>query len=243
MELVFVVEGGTGIGRIAQRYLESANFAVRLLSTERNVIQQAEQVRPAVIMIDASAAKGRGLELCTQVRSTFSLARTPLILLAADASEEQRILGLELGADDYITGLHSAPEFVARAQAVIRRFARTLPWHSELSLGTTPFFLPSTGPIKTGDIEIDPSAMRILVRGDEIAITSLEFRLMYYLSFNRSRVFSRDQLLDAVWGTQYASPRCVDACVRRLRRKIEPNLTRPTYLKTVRGAGYCLAAA
>lgn len=243
MELAFVVEGGTGIGRVAQHHLESSDFAVRVLSTGRNVIQQAERVRPAAIMIDAQAAKGRGLELCAQVRATFSLARTPLILLAFDASEEQRIFGLELGADDYITGLHSAPEFVARVRAVIRRLGRTLPWRSNFSLGTLPSFWPATGPIKSGDIEIDPSAMRVLVRGDEITITSLEFRLMYYLSFNRSRVFTRDQLLDAVWGTQYASPRCVDACVRRLRRKIEPNLTRPTYLKTVRGAGYCLAAA
>jgi DNA-binding response OmpR family regulator len=239
---VFVVEGVTEIGRVAQRYLESANFAVRILSVERNVIQQATQVRPAAILIDAMALKGRGLELCAQIRATFSLARTPVILLAVQASEEQRIQGLELGADDYITGLHSAPEVVARVQAVIR-LARTPSGQSESSLGTLSSFLPATGPIKTGDIEIDPSAMRFVVRGGEVEVTSLEFRLMYYLSFNRSRVFTRDQLLDAVWGTQYGSPRCVDACVRRLRRKIEPNLTRPTYLKTVRGAGYCLAAA
>lgn len=242
MGLVFVVEGGTEIGRVAQRCLESANFAVRMLSLERNVIQQATQVRPAAILIDAMASKGRGLELCAQIRVTPSLVRTPVILLAVHASEEQRIQGLELGADDYITALHGAPELVARVQAVIRRFSRTSPWQSESSLGTLSSFLPATGPIKTGDIEIDPSAMRFMVRGDEVEVTSLEFRLMYYLSFNRSRVFTRDQLLDAVWGTQYGSPRCVDACVRRLRRKIEPNLTRPTYLKTVRGAGYCLAA-
>jgi two-component system alkaline phosphatase synthesis response regulator PhoP len=242
LELVFVVEGGTGVGRVAQRYLESAKFTVRLLSADRNVVQQAEQVRPAVIMIDALAAKGRGLELCTQARRSFPLARTALILLAVDASEEERIQGLELGADDYITGLQSAPELVARVQAVIRRFARALSWHGLSPLGTFPFLLPATGPIKTGDIEIDPSAMKFVVRGGEVEVTNLEFRLMYYLSFNRSRVFTRDELLDAVWGTQYASPRCVDACVRRLRRKIEPNLTKPTYLKTVRGAGYCLSA-
>jgi DNA-binding response OmpR family regulator len=213
-----------------------------VLSVERNVIQQAEQLRPAAILIDAMASKGRGLELCAQIRTTFSLARTPVILLAVHASEEQRIQGLELGADDYITSLHSAPELVARVQAVIRRFSRTGPWQSDSSLGTFSFFLPAMGLIKTGDIEIDPSAMRCMVRGGEVEVTSLEFRLIYYLSFNRSRVFTRDQLLDAVWGTQYRSPRCVDACVRRLRGKIELNVTRPTYLKTVRGAGYCLAA-
>ena len=240
MGLLFVVDGGTGVGQVAQHYLQSANFSVRLLSTENNVIRSAERARPAAILIDALAPDGAGMDLCAQIRGTRSLARMPVILLAVEASEEGRILGLELGSDDFITGLHSAAELVARVQAVIRRFARA---QNAFPLGSLPCSMPAvTRPIRTRDIELDPCAMRILVRGDEVETTSLEFRLMYYLTYYPSRVFSRDQLLDAVWGTQYASPRCVDACVRRLRRKIEPNLARPTYLKTVRGAGYCLSA-
>ena len=239
MHPVFIVEGGTGIGQIVQHHLKSAGFGVRLLFIEDNVIQRAERTRPSLIMIDARARGG--LELCSRGRVIPSLARTPIILLAEEASVEERILGLESGADDYITSLSSASEYVARVRAVIRRFARTSGSQFPLSLASLPVSL-AMGPIKTGDIELDPAAMRISVRGGEVETTSLEFRLMYYLTHFRSRVFSRDELLDAVWGMQYANPRCVDACVRRLRRKIEPNLARPIYLKTVRGAGYCLAA-
>jgi DNA-binding response OmpR family regulator len=98
--------------------------------------------------------------------------------------------------------------------------------------------------MKTGDIEIDLFAMRILVQGSEIEATNLEFRLLYYLINNQARVFSRDQLLDAVWGAHTdVELRSVDACIRRLRRKIEPDPVHPTYLKTVRGAGYSLKIA
>lgn len=243
MQPVFVVEGGTGVGRVVQHHLESSKFAVRLLSIERDVIAWASTARPALFVIDALAPGHGGLELCGRIRATNSLARTPVILVALEASEEDRIFGLESGADDYVTGLNAAGEFLARVRAIIRRFERVSGLQSAVSLGALPPSVAAvTGPLKTGDLELDPSAMRILVRGGEVEITSLEFRLMYYLTYHRARVFSRDELLDAVWGTQYANPRCVDACVRRLRRKIEPNKTRPTYLKTVRGAGYCLAA-
>ena len=105
-------------------------------------------------------------------------------------------------------------------------------------------WLEMPGPtIGIGDIEIDPSSMKVLVRGREVLTTHLEFRLLYYLVHNQSRVFSRGQLLDAVWGTQYVELRCVDACVRRLRHKIEPDPLRPTYLRTVRGAGYRLVTS
>lgn len=240
MHPVFIVEGGTGVGEVAQHHLELAGFAVRIFSIASNVIQRAEQVHPSLLMIDAMAPSGAGRHLCSRIRGTPSLVKTPVILLGLETSLEERIAGLESGADDYITGMLSAPEFLARVRAVIRRFARIPSPQSGHS-----FAFPASlamGPIRTGDIELDPSAMRILVRGGEVETTSLEFRLMYYLTHFRSRVFSRDELLDAVWGMQYANPRCVDACVRRLRRKIEPNLARPTYLKTVRGAGYCLAA-
>lgn len=243
MQVVYVVTGGTEVGRLAQRYLEQAGFAVNMLSAESDVIQRAERFNPALIAIDATIANHGGLELCGAIRANRSLARTPVILFADKTSEEERVRGLELGADDYIAQLSSGSEFVARVRAVIRRLARPPRSRRPLAFTHFPSSLERTpAPLKTGDIEIDTSAMRILVRGGEIETTRLEFRLMYYLTHHRTRVFTRDQLLDAVWGTQYANPRLVDACVRRLRRKIEPNRARPTYLKTVRGAGYCLAA-
>ena len=108
---------------------------------------------------------------------------------------------------------------------------------SVFSLGT------SSPAIRTASIEIDPASMRISVHGTEVMTTSLEFRLLYYLAQNQVRVLTREQLLDAVWGSYHVEPRSVDACVRRLRRKIEQNPLYPTRLRTIRGAGYSLQAA
>jgi len=242
MQTVLIVAGETGVAQLAQHHLERARFVVHLLSAETNLIKRAHRIQPALILIDTSISADGGLGLCRQIRALDSLARTPLILLAAKSSEEERVAGLEAGGDDYISEFSSGREFVARIQAVIRRFARPV------SRGIPPASVPlqhfladtSASRIRTGDIEIDTSAMKLMVRGSEVTTTTLEFRLMYYLSHHRACVFSRDQLLDAVWGTQYVSPRTVDACVRRLRHKIEPNRARPTYLRTIRGAGYCL---
>jgi DNA-binding response OmpR family regulator len=241
MQIVFVVDGGTGVAQLAQQLLERAGFVVHMLSTESNVIQRAQRNHPVLIMIDTRISGNRGLDLCRRIREASSLSRTPVILLAAESSEEESISGLEAGADDYISEF-SGREFVARIQAVIRRFARMVPCAGipQPSAALNHFLGGSAPAIKAGDIEIDTSSMRISVRGSEIETTTLEFRLMYYLSHHRACVLSRDQLLDAVWGTQYVGPRTVDACVRRLRHKIEPDRSSPTYLKTIRGAGYCL---
>jgi DNA-binding response OmpR family regulator len=235
-------ERRSNAGRLALEHLEQERFTVRIFSTGPEVLEQLEQFQPSLIFIETSMSRRSALEVCGGIRRTRSLARIPLILLAANASEEERVMGLEAGADDYITEPYSGREVIARVRAVMRRFARY-----DIQPMVThefPAFLPSaTGilspKIKAGDIEIDSTAMRISVRGSEVATTGLEFRLLYYLVHNQARVFSRDQLLDAVWGPQNVELRSVDACVRRLRRKIEPDPLRPTYLKTVRGAGYC----
>jgi len=240
LQVIFIVSGYSGVERFAQNCLERVGFAVRLLCAQDEVVDRAERVRPALIILDSLGFDGNGLELCRRIRATPSLSRTPVIFLAAQASEEQRTIGLESGADDYISGELSGLEFVTRVRAVIRRFTRDFPSQSPATLGLPPF--SPNAPIKVGDIELDTSGMRVLIRGGEIEITILEFRLMYYLTHYRSRVFTRDQLLDAVWGSHSLNPRCVDACVRRLRRKIEPNVARPIYLKTIRGAGYCFAS-
>lgn len=228
---------------LALENLEHDGFGVRTLSMGTDVISRVEQLRPCLVIIATTQSRGRARELCRGIREIRSLAQTPVILVAANASEEECILGLEAGADDFVTETLGWREIAARARAVIRRFARhelrfamphALPafWH--------PLIGPPGPALRRGDIEIDPDAMRISVRGSEVPTTNLEFRLLYYLVHYEARVFSRDQLLDAVWGTPYVEPRSVDACIRRLRRKIEPDPLRPTYLKTVRGAGYRL---
>jgi len=241
--LVCIVEGETGIARVVLDHLERAGFSVRMISTKTDEIRQVQQLHPALTIIETTVFDKRALELCRTIRKTPSLAAMPVILVAKNSSEEERILGLESGADGFITQLSSGQEFVARVRAVLRRFARQAlhsgaPIPARLALhclaGT-----PSAA-LKTGDLEIDTYAMKIRVRGREIEATALEFRLIYYLAHNQGCVFSRDQLLDAVWGTPYLEARSVDACVRRLRRKIEADPKCPSCLKTIRGAGYRL---
>jgi DNA-binding response OmpR family regulator len=174
------------------------------------------------------ATDGNGLNLCRNLRNSAVIAGTPLIFLIEASGAGARVLALESGGDDCIVKPFSPAELVARVQAILRR----------LEQGPA---LPI--PIDRADLVIDSSAMRLSVRGIEVATTSLEFCLIEYLARHRGKVFTRDLLLDAVWGDmQFVTPRSVDACVRRIREKIEPDRTRPTYLKTVRGVGYRLDA-
>jgi two-component system phosphate regulon response regulator PhoB len=152
-----------------------------------------------------------------------TLASIPVIFLTAKSGEADRVLGLELGADDYIPKPFSPRELVARVKAVLRRFERPLP----------PL------PTKIDEIHIDPGAMTLTVRGKQVPTTATEFRLLDYFMRHAGRVFTRDQLLDSVWrDTAYVTPRSVDVYVRRIREKIEPDPENPRYLRTVRGAGY-----
>jgi DNA-binding response OmpR family regulator len=220
---IFVVEDDPDISRLVRHHLENEGFTVRVYPTGANVLSDAERQRPALFVLDIMVPGKDGLELCRSVRLMPGLASVPVIFLTAKSSEADRVLGLELGADDYIAKPFSPRELVARVKAVLRRFERPLP--------------PS--PMKVGDIEIDPSAMTLTVRGNSVPTTATEFRLLDYFARHRGRVFSRDHLLDSVWrDTAYVTPRSVDVYVRRIREKIEPDPENPRYLKTVRGAGY-----
>jgi DNA-binding response OmpR family regulator len=225
-QLIFVVEDEIEIRELAQWCLAEAGYAVRTFSTS-NVIQQAEDNRPSLMLITMMMPDGNGLDLCRQVRENRALARTPIVFLIPESAEEHRALALESGADDCIVKPFSPRELVARVQAVLRRFG------------------PANGRSRseTADLVIDSLAMKVSVRGSEVSTTSLEFRLIEYLARHRGQVFTRDLLLDAVWGDmQFVTPRSVDACIRRIREKIEPDRTSPTYLKTIRGVGYRLDA-
>ena len=166
---------------------------------------------------------GDGLDVCRRLRSHAGLSTIPIIFLTARAGENDRVLGLELGADDYITKPFSTRELIARVKAVLRRFERP----------TSPSI------ISFEEVIIDAGAMQLKVRGEMTTTTATEFRLLDYLARHPGRVFSRDHLLDAVWGdARFVTPRSVDVYVRRIREKIELDPENPRYLKTVRGAGY-----
>lgn len=223
---VFVVEEGTELSAIVQHSLEMMGYGVQLVAVS-DAVTEAEKARPALILISLLFSGSTGLSLCRRIRENPAVQATPLILVLSDAAEEQRIQALESGADDCIVEPFSPRELVARAQALLRRS------------------VPTNSPVRSEspDLLIDSWAMKLSVRGSEIPTTSLEFRLIDYLARHQGQVFTRDLLLDAVWGDmQFVTPRSVDACIRRIREKIEPDRKRPTFLKTIRGVGYRLDA-
>src|SRR6516225_8387373 len=222
-QTIFAVEDDTDISRLVRHHLEAAGYGVRSFPSAAGVIAEGEKQAPALFVLDIMLPGGDGLELCRRIRQTPALAMIPVIFLTAKTTESDKIIGLELGADDYIPKPFSPRELVARVRAVLRRFERPL----------------APAVVKAGDIEIDSGGMTLTVRGALTQTTATEFRLLEYLARHPGRVFTRDQLLDAVWrDTHYVTPRSVDVYVRRIREKIEVDPEGPRYLKTVRGAGY-----
>jgi two-component system phosphate regulon response regulator PhoB len=222
-QLIFVLEDDTDISLLVQHQLEASGFTVKHFGTPANLIPEAERQSPALFLLDIMVPGGDGLDVCRRLRQNPSLSTVPIIFMTARAGENDRVLGLELGADDYITKPFSTRELVARVKAVLRRFERPT----------------SPSVISFEDVVIDASAMQLKVRGELETTTATEFRLLDYLARHPGRVFSRDHLLDAVWGdARFVTPRSVDVYVRRIREKIEVDPENPRYLKTVRGAGY-----
>jgi two-component system phosphate regulon response regulator PhoB len=222
-QIVFVLEDDIDIARLVQHHLEAAGFAARIFHTPTNLIPDAERQPPSLFLLDIMVPGGDGLEICRRLRKNPALSTVPIIFLTARAGENDRVLGLEMGADDYITKPFATRELIARVKAVLRRFERP----------------SSPSVISFEDVVIDANAMQLKVRGELTTTTATEFRLLDYLARHPGRVFSRDRLLDAVWGdARFVTPRSVDVYVRRIREKIEIDPENPRYLQTVRGAGY-----
>jgi two-component system phosphate regulon response regulator PhoB len=211
------------ISRLIQHSLRAAGFTTQSFPSSQAVIPAAVRERPSLFLLDVMLPGGEtGFDLCRRIRRLDELSSTPVIFLTARTAEEDRIRGLELGGDDYIVKPFSPRELVARIRRVLR------------SAGTS-----ESGTIRVGDLEIDPSSMTILLQGQPVACTVKEFRLLEYLASHPGRVFSRQQLLDAVWKEiAFVTPRSIDVYVRRLREKIERDEEHPRYIKTLRGIGY-----
>jgi DNA-binding response OmpR family regulator len=222
--LIFVVEDDGDIARLISHNLKTAGFEVQSFLSGASVLREAIREQPAVILLDIMLPGSDGFELCRQIRQTSALSATPIIFLTAKATEADRVKGLELGGDDYITKPFSPRELVARVRNVLRATERSLASNEVLCFG---------------DLEIDLSSMTVQVAGTQVPTTTREFRLLEYLAAHRGRVLTRDQLLDAVWKeTPFVTPRSIDVYIRRLREKIEPDPRHPRYLKTLRGIGY-----
>jgi DNA-binding response OmpR family regulator len=222
--LIFVVEDDKDIARLISHNLQAAGFAVQNFVSSASVLSEAVRELPALFLLDVMLPGTDGFELCRRIRQNQVVSATPVIFLTAKTAESDRVRGLELGGDDYITKPFSPRELVARVRSVLRVGGQN-PVSNEM--------------LRLGEIEIDVLSMTVQVQGRNVLTTVREFRLLEYLATHRGRVLTRDQLLDAVWKeTPFVTPRSIDVYVRRLREKIEPDPHHPQYLKTLRGIGY-----
>lgn len=226
MKKVLVVEDEMKIARLVRDYLHQAGFDVIEAVDGPTALSLARAERPDMVVLDLGLPGMDGLDVTRQLRATSSV---PIIMLTARSEETDRIVGLELGADDYVTKPFSPKELVARIRAVLRRADATL------GGGET---------VRVGNIEIDIPKRRVTVGGAEIELTASEFDLLLVLARQPGRIYTRAQLLDAVRGVSFESyERSVDAHIKNLRRKIEDDPKRPTLVLTVYGVGYKLADA
>jgi DNA-binding response OmpR family regulator len=222
--LIFVVEDDTDIARLITHNLRASGFSVQSFISGASVVSEALREMPSLFLLDVMLPGTDGFELCRHIRQTPALSATPIIFLTAKTEEADRVKGLELGGDDYITKPFSPRELVARIRSVLRGLGQESTTSEVLRLG---------------GLEIDVSSMTVQVHGRNVLTTVREFRLLEYLATHRGRVLTRDQLLDAVWKeTPFVTPRSIDVYIRRLREKIELDPRHPQYLKTLRGIGY-----
>jgi DNA-binding response OmpR family regulator len=223
---VLVVEDDPDIAQLVARYLEKSGFSVELLSNGRDALAALAARPPDVLVLDLMLPQVDGLEICRGVRGSDATAAIPIIMLTARAEESDRIVGLEIGADDYLAKPFSPNELVARVRALLRRAQRGAPAAS------------AGRPVSYGSIAIDPERHTITDAGVPVTLTAKEFLLLEYLLQHRGRVLSRDVLLTDVWGYRYTGgTRTVDVHVRRLREKL-PLLSKA--LTTVKQFGYKL---
>jgi phosphate regulon transcriptional regulator PhoB len=221
---ILLIEDDRDIVELVRYNLEKEGYQVGASGDGATGLAQLRKSPPDLLLLDLMLPKLSGLEICKEIRRDAALNRLPILMLTARGEEADRIVGLELGADDYVTKPFSPRELAARVKALLRRVEPP---------GTTEKL------IEVGALRIDPASYRVTRAGKPVPLSTLEFRLLYYLASRPNKVFSRDHLLDAVWGTErFVTPRSVDVYIRRLREKIEPDSQNPTYVKTVRGAGY-----
>lgn len=218
---IVLIEDDTDLYALLKYNLEKEGFTMEGSQTGRGAIELCRRVKPDLVLLDIMLPDSDGLDICKGIRNDPTLAHTPVIFLTARASETDRIVGLELGANDYIV----KPFFVRELIARIKLQFRTQPAPSRV--------------LKAGSLELDRSSCQVKLAGEPIALTATEFRLLEYLMSRPGIVFSRDQLLNAVWGQDRAiTDRTVDVYVLRLRQKIEKDPTDPILIHSVRGFGY-----
>src|SRR5438046_8464965 len=223
---ILVVDDEPDIRRLIVMHLERDGFRCRPAGTGPDALREAKAAAPDLVILDLMLPAIDGLEVCRRLRADGATAGVPIIMLTARADEVDRIVGLEIGADDYVVKPFSPKELVARVRAVLRRTAS-----GAAGAGGTEI-------LRVSDVEVDIPRMRVRVGGRGVDLTPTEFQLLATFAREPGRVFTRGQLLDAVHGVAFESyERAIDAHVKTIRSKIEPVPGQPRYLLTVHGAG------
>ena len=220
---VLIVDDEPTIAEVVSRYLERAGYRAQIASDGAAAIEAAATLRPDLVVLDLMLPRIDGLEVMRRLRD-MDRDRIAVILLTAKGEESDRVIGLRLGADDYVVKPFSPAELVARVDAVLRR------------VDTSPAVQE---PLEFAALRIEPGARRVTANGEEVMLTQREFELLLFLARHPGQVFSRNQLMDAVWQyTFYTDTSTVTVHIRRLRAKIEADPALPRHIETVWGVGY-----
>jgi len=217
---VLVVDDDPTVSDVVRRYLEHAGYQVTLAGDGEAALSEHARVRPDLVILDLMLPGLDGLQVCRRIRQGSD--NVPIIMLTALGEEVDRIVGLQLGADDYVTKPFSPRELVLRVQSVLRR--------------SQPVQIP--GPIRDGDLEVDPARRVARLRGEDLALTVREFDLLVYLISHPGVALKRADMLNEVWGWTFGDQSTVTVHVRRLREKIERDPANPKRIQTVWGVGY-----
>ncbi|GGF06283.1 DNA-binding response regulator [Halobacillus andaensis] len=221
---ILIVDDEESIVTLLKYNIDQAGYETEVAYTGSEALEKASTTTYDMIVLDVMLPEMDGMEVCKQLRQ--KQVQTPILMLTAKDDEFDKVLGLELGADDYLTKPFSPREVVARIKAILRRMVR------EPAEDTPPT-------IQIADLTIYPEQYEATIKDEPLVFTPKEFELLYYLAQNIGRVLSRDQLLSAVWNYDFAGDtRIVDVHVSHLREKIEPDTKKPVYIKTIRGLGY-----
>ncbi|CAM3193077.1 response regulator YycF [Filibacter tadaridae] len=224
---ILIVDDEKPIADIIEFNLKKEGFNVFCAYDGEEALEKVEEVRPDLMLLDIMLPKRDGMEVCREVRKKYDF---PIIMLTAKDSEIDKVLGLELGADDYVTKPFGTRELIARVKANLRRHMKVASEEEE-----------TTNEITVGNLIIQPDAYLVLKRDETIELTHREFELLHYLSKHIGQVMTREHLLQTVWGYDYfGDVRTVDVTIRRLREKIEDTPSHPAWIVTRRGVGYYL---
>lgn len=226
---ILIIEDEQELAELLKRHLEDSGFAVQTVARGDDGVRAAEAEAFDLILLDLMLPGMDGIEVCRRLRTRT--LRTPIVMVTARSTEVEKVLGLEMGADDYIAKPFGLAELTARVKAILRRIDAL----QAAPADALPIVLSTT-------VRIDPAARQVLVRGQPVSLTPKEFDLLLHFARNPGRVYSRSQLLDAVWGYSHEGyEHAVNCHINRLRSKIESNHARPDLLLTVWGVGYKLA--